>query len=331
MNPRDLHDQGEYCKDVFGHCEPDKLTEESVSSLGHVNLSLSTRSRKSSLCSSLTDISEKESDDKPMAAVKSTVDSVNSEKLATNTSQAEEVLPVQSQKVSSATPKEDKGNSMVEDDPMTDPVVGVKLNAVPPLDSQKDGEDVPMTDPVEDDPMTDPVVGVKLNAVPPLDSQKNGEDVSMTDPVAGVKLKRPPSSQKDGEDDAMNGVVLNEPSSDVAKDGDDGGVRIVGRSKEQLSKTKDVNCTTGEISKEVPTKTMEPTISDSDLAAQLAACELRRSSRNAVKNKPSLNVSTPPRLLNVKRKPAFKKDEILFIVSVWNNTILLNLIISYSG
>ena len=259
MNPRDLHDQGEYCKDVFGHCEPDKLTEESVSSLGHVNLSLSTRSRKSSLCSSLTDISEKESDDKPMAAVKSTVDSVNSEKLATNTSQAEEVLPVQSQKVSSATPKEDKGNSMGEDDPMTDPVVGVKLNAVPPLDSQK-----------------------------------NGEDVSMTDPVAGVKLKRPPSSQKDGEDDAMNGVVLNEPSSDLAKDGDDGGVRIVGRSKEQLSKTKDVNCTTGEISKEVPTKTMEPTISDSDLAAQLAACELRRSSRNAVKNKPSLNVSTPP-------------------------------------
>jgi len=139
------------------------------------------------------------------------------------------------------------------------------------------------------------------------DSPIDGGD----DPMDGVDAGAQLDSQEDGQDDPMVGLVgleLKAVSSDLQKGGED--VPMHGRELEER------------VSKERPskrvTKESNQTSVDSELANKLAAFDLRRSSRNSAKEKPSQKVTIPPKLSNVKRKSVIKKDGILSLVRVWN-------------
>jgi hypothetical protein len=172
---------------------------------------------------------------------------------------------------------------------------GESVEQIRLTEKQIDGED-------------DPMVGFDARAQ--LDSQENGDD----DPMVDFELKVVSSDpQKGGEDDPMHGrdlevqISKDRPSKHVTKEFSQmHSVELVEPSSKEPPLTMQ-NATTKE--------STQMSV-DSEIANKLDAFDLRRSSRNSAKEKPSQKVTNPPKLSNVKRKSVVKKDGILSLVSV---------------
>lgn len=135
LQPSDPEDAMDSCEDGLGGGSPAKLTEEQVSCLGDAvpQLTLEPRSRKSSIGSSLSSLSEMDDDDQPRAVVQSAVESDDSE--------------MEEDESDSENGGDDQENGEgdpenVEDDPENaedDPMTGVRLEPES-SDAENDGD-----------------------------------------------------------------------------------------------------------------------------------------------------------------------------------------------
>ena len=204
-------------------------------------------------------------------------------------SQAEEVSPmtgVESQIAASDLPEDGNGHPM-----------DVVESKGPGSDSEKIGEETPTTavkSAVQCQKLVSnsSKVGEEVCAMEVVESQKASADSpekDKGDPMVGLELKvLPLCSQNNKGDEPMAGVE----SKDLSSDLDDSNPKIGVES---------------EIVNEMSV--------DADLAVQLAAFDIRRSSRNADKKEQSKKVVPLPRSSYVKKKPALKKSGIIVVVS----------------
>jgi hypothetical protein len=329
VNPRDLQDPMESHEDEFEQLELVNLTEQGASSQGDVESDFTTRSRKSSLTSSLSDVAENEDGRDPATPIEP-------KKPLSHSSDDEGDDPMPSQ-------------SDLSVEGVNDALIEVESNELL-LDSTELEERVeemvlvesnnPESDSSDNDKRDDPMVGVESEE--PLSDSGESED----DPIIAVESKEPSNLMEDDEEGDLTPGVNSTQLLDLS---DDEPLPIIGiedvnpmigvernkisldpdsslaasseprRSSRNAQATQFSDSSIG-VEGANPSIGAEPNkmLSDSDSSVE-ASLEPRRSSRNAqAKNKPQLKTTSPPRLSSRRKKQAVKQDAILFQATVSN-------------
>jgi hypothetical protein len=325
VKPSDLHDVTNFCGNEGKTQERDNVNEQVNGCLGDAESQSLPISRNSSLLSSSSITLENVGGDDAMITVESEMILAESSQVG---EEVDGMMVVECEKgVSDLIEVDEAVDRMIVVEPkkqISDLSEDEEDNTMVDIESSSD-----LAEDKEDDPMT----GAKsegdedVNPTTEVDSSKlsdlsEDEDDS---PEIGVESSKPSDSAEGESEDEDESFVADEEAvpkkpSESVEDGDEG------HPATEVDETNLSNSSEDEDGSVIGIKEANPTISvelskmslDPDASVHLAETfEPRRSARNtAAKDKPYRMVITPSKLSVRKKKPVYKKDVILYEVSV---------------
>jgi hypothetical protein len=349
VKPSDLHDVTNFCGNEGKTQERDNVNEQVNGCLGDAESQSLPISRNSSLLSSSSITLENVGGDDAMITVESEmilaessqvgeeVDGmmvVECEKGVSDLIEVDEavdrMIVVEPKKQISDLSEDEEDNTMVDiesssdlaEDKEDDPMTGAKSEGDEDVNPTTEVDSSKLSD-LSDDEDDSPAIGAESSK--PSDSVEDESEDEDDSPEIGVESSKPSDSAEGESEDEDESFVADEEAvpkkpSESVEDGDEG------HPATEVDETNLSNSSEDEDGSVIGIKEANPTISvelskmslDPDASVHLAETfEPRRSARNtAAKDKPYRMVITPSKLSVRKKKPVYKKDVILYEVSV---------------